>query len=222
MQWVTSKTMRAAGVGLALVGVLEYGQAQVPRSGGDSHVMQELQELGAARAALQTENTQLKKDLDAAKDKLNALSHKADQGKHGIAECQQALQVSQATVHTDEQSIEQGKQRLQELIAKFRETAAATAVVETERTQCKQQLGASQGQFEQCATRNAEMYKITDEVLKRLDHESVFTVMARSEPFTRIERTRVENLVDDYRTKAGELKVQPAAVSAPVSAGGTK
>jgi len=215
MKTAQSRFLQLTGLGLSLgAGLLGAGIAQVPRSGGggtDAHAMQQLQELGAARTALLAENTQLKKDLEGAKEKLGAASKQAALGTRGSAACQQALQASQATVHSDAETIDQGKQKLQELVAKFRETVAAMKGVETERSQCQQQLTSSQGQFQQCAQRNLEMYKVTDEVLKRLDHESAFGVMARSEPFTRIQRTRIENLVDDYRAKAGEQRVQPPA-----------
>jgi hypothetical protein len=44
--------------------------------------------------------------------------------------------------------------------------------------------------------------------LKRYEHVGMFTKVSAAEPFTRITRTRLENLVDEYRIKAQDLRVK--------------
>ena len=53
---------------------------------------------------------------------------------------------------------------------------------------------------------NLQLYEISNEVLNRYEHVGLFTKVSATEPFTRITRTRIENLVDEYRARAQELR----------------
>ncbi len=53
-----------------------------------------------------------------------------------------------------------------------------------------------------------QLYEITNDVLDRYEHVGLFTKATAAEPFTRITRTRIENLVDEYRARALENRTQ--------------
>jgi len=51
------------------------------------------------------------------------------------------------------------------------------------------------------------LYKLNTEVLDRLEHQGLWSHLARSEPFTQLKRTQLENLVDDYKQRATDQLV---------------
>jgi len=103
---------------------------------------------------------------------------------------------------------------MQELVGKFRETLTQMRGIESERSQLQQQLAQSKTAFDQCAERNYSLYQVDNEVLDRYAHEGAFSHMASAEPFTRIKRTQIDNLVLEYKERAEELRVKKAEAAA--------
>jgi hypothetical protein len=55
-----------------------------------------------------------------------------------------------------------------------------------------------------------QLYEINGEILDRYEHVGLFTKVSAAEPFTKITRTRIDNLVIEYRERAQELRVKKA------------
>jgi hypothetical protein len=93
--------------------------------------------------------------------------------------------------------------------------------IETDRTQLQQQLEKSKAEFDTCAERNYSLYEVDNEVLDRYAHQGAFSYLERSEPFTRIKRTQIDNLVLEYKERAQQLRVEKTKPPAgpPPSAG---
>ena len=202
----------------ALIAILSVGAtahvafAQVQRSGGaNAQLAQQYQQVMAERTQLQADNAKLKKDLDDAKKQLDAAKAQLTASKSTAGTAAAQLAAAQASSQSTAQSLEQSKARLQELVNRFRETAVALRGVESDRAQLQQQLAQSRASFDQCAERNYQLYQVDNEVLDHYEHEGTISHLARAEPFTRIKRTQVENLVDEYKARAEELRVQKAA-----------
>jgi chromosome segregation ATPase len=206
------------GLVLAIAAAALPLHAQVQRSGGgeSQKIMQQYQQIAAEKTALQAQLTQMKTDLDAAKAELTTAKKERDALK-ARAGTETAAAASAARLSTEketaEKSAEQSKQRLAELVARFRETANNLKDVEADRTKLRNQLEERSTAYDKCAEANLGLYEINTELLNRYEHIGTFTKISAAEPFTRITRTRIENLVDEYRERALELRVkkQPAA-----------
>jgi chromosome segregation ATPase len=187
--------------------------AQTARSGGNAsaQLMQQMQQLASERTTLQAENDKLKKQLaDLTKDR-DALKAGQQTVDRRAKESAAALQHSNAQRETVDQELTQTKAKMQELIAKFRETLTKMRDIETENTATKQTLAKREHELSSCVDRNVGLYKLNDEILTHLDRKSsgLGSCMASTEPFTKIKRVRNENLVDDYRGRAQDLQVPP-------------
>jgi chromosome segregation ATPase len=191
--------------------------AQVQRSGGgaNAQLAQQYQQIATERAQLQADNDKLKKELDDTKKQLQAAKQQLAASKTSTGSSAAQLAAAQAASQSAAQSLEQTKTRMQQLVDRFRETAVTLRDVESDRSRVQQQLAQSKSDFDRCAERNFQLYQVDSEVLDRYEHEGTLDHLARAEPFTRIKRTQVENLVDEYKTRAEELRVQKAA-PAPV------
>ena len=198
------------------VAVTMTADAQTPRSGGSasSQLLEQMQQLASERSALQGENDKLKKQLaDLTKDR-DALKAGQQTVQRHAQEASAALAHSTSQREATEQELTQLKGKMQELIAKFRETLTQMRAMETEATVTKQQLAARDHELSACVDRNVGLYHLNDEILTRMEKRpGLFSCMAGEEPFTKIKRVRLENLADDYRAHAQDLKVSPTGQS---------
>jgi chromosome segregation ATPase len=193
--------------------------AQVQRSGGggaSAQLMQQYQQLAAERTQLQADNAKLKKDFDDLKKQLDGLKQQASVSKAGASRSEAAIVAARAENDSNAKALADTKSKMQELIGRFRETITQLRTLETERTELQQQVAQSTAAYDKCAERNYSLYQTTAEVLDRYEHQGAFSYLARSEPFTRLKRTQIENLVDEYRQRVEELRVKIA----PVPGGG--
>ncbi|HWK51319.1 MAG TPA: hypothetical protein VNR40_15600 [Steroidobacter sp.] len=212
--------IRAASVLLAC-SLACVAQAQVQRSGNaDARVAQQLQQLSSEKSALQAENNKLKQELEQAKAQLQKYTAVTkDLETRNKALLAAAGKGNTASQQVEEQ-LERSRVQNQELVGKFRETVQALRDVEAERTTIKSQLTAKERDYKVCVDRNVGLYEINDEILDRMEDRGFWSQMTEREPFTRIQRTRLENLIDDYRYRADELRLekQQQAQAAPGNA----
>ena len=199
-----------------VVGALCIGlscHAQVQRSGGDNQrILQQYQQLAAEKTALQAQLAQMKSDLDKATADLKSMKKERDALKSHPAGPSPAV-VAQANAAKDaaERNLEQSKQRMTELIGRFRETAGTLKEAEADRTKLRADLTARNAAYDKCAENNQQLYEINGDILKRLSHVGLFTKAGAAEPFTQITRTRLDNLVLETQERALELRVKKPA-----------
>ena len=196
--------------------------AQVQRSGGNNgaanaQLMMQYQQASTERAQLQADNTKLKKELDDVKKQLDAATKLAAASKASVGRDAGQLAAAQAANERSSKEVADTKAKMQELIGKFRETITQMRGVESVRAHLEQELTQSKAAFDQCAERNYSLYQVDNEVLDRYAHQGAFSYMERAEPFTRIKRTQIDNLVLEYKERAEELRVKKAE-GAPGSA----
>lgn len=189
--------------------------AQVQRSGGgggaaNAQLMMQYQQADAERTQLKSDNAKLKKDLDDLKKQLDAATRQAAVSKAGVSRDAAQLAAAQAANERSAKDLADGKAKTQELVGKFRETITQMRGIEAERSRLQQELAQSKTAFDQCAERNYSLYQVDNEVLDRYSHEGAFSHLARAEPFTRIKRTEIDNLVLEYKERAEELRVKKA------------
>ena len=196
------------------------GQAQTARSGGaaNAQLMQEMQQLASDRTALQAENARLKKEVDDAHKERDRLK-KAQQGIELRAKTSEAALARDTTQReSSERELTQTKAKMQELIAKFRETLQTLRETETASTTATQNLATRDRELKTCIDRNVALYHVNEEVLTRLEHHGVWSRLAEAEPFTKIKRVENENLVDEYKSRADDQRVKPASPSSAAPA----
>jgi len=205
-------------VGVALLGLAPLAQAQSarqPPAGGGGGSPQALQQLQSAMASLQAENARLKQELEDSKGKVQAATKEASGSKQGVASLRASLAQAQASKQASETLRDQTQARLSELLDKYRLNTGALAGIETERGQLRADLAASSARLDVCAQRNVALYDAMNQALDKVGHGGFFTAMGRAEPFTKIERVRLENMVDEYRARAEELKLKPSELKGP-------
>jgi chromosome segregation ATPase len=206
----TRRTIRAVALGLVLCGLAAPLLAQEARSGGgggeSQRIVQQYQQLAAEKTSLETQVATLKHDLDAAHTELAAAKKERDALKAHSAAAGASIAGITAAKDAAEKSAEETKGHMNELVTHFRETVANLKQVETDREQLQGQLRERSADYDRCTAANQSLYDLNGDILTRYEHVGVFTRVSAGEPFTRITRARLENLVDETRTHALELR----------------
>jgi chromosome segregation ATPase len=207
-------TQRYRRTALALAAAALFTQipsyAQVQRSGGGEaqKFMQQYQQVAAEKIALQAQVVQMKKDLDAANAELAAVKKDRDALKAHTGGSAAAIAQATSAREAAERNLEQSKQRMGELVNRFRETATNLKEVEADRANLRKDLTERNSAFDKCVENNMQLYQINGEILDRYEHVGLFTKASAAEPFTKITRTRIDNLVVEYRERAQELRAK--------------
>lgn len=205
-------TKRVGWVVAALVLASSAALAQSERSGNaDARVMQQLQQVSGERVALQSENAKLKQEIEQLKQDLQ----QASTAKTALESRNKALAVSATRDEISgkqakqaEEQLEKARSQMQDLVAKFRETAQALRDVEADRATVKGQLALHERELKTCVDRNAGLYNLNAEVLDRMDNRGFWSSLTEREPFTKLKRVELENLIDDYKYRADELRLE--------------
>ena len=180
-------------------------------AGNNAQLVQQMQQLAAERTQLQADNARLKRELDEVRKERDTLQGERESTVKKL----KSFEVTASRASGDRRQVEgelaQSRERMTELVAKFRETATALRDAETERAGIQQQLQVRTQELGGCVDRNTQLYTMNDEILSRLETQGFWSSVASAEPFTRLKRTQLENLADDYRARAGDAKVAPTA-----------
>ena len=208
---------RAALVACAalLSGAAQPTVAQTQRSGsgGDAQrlaqMQMQLQQAQGEKATLQAENAALKQEIEALKRQLSGTTGASEglQRRAAAAEAESArLAASNAS---SAENAARSKAQLEELIARFRDTAKALKDTEQTRDEQAEAALTAQRDLSVCKEHNTRLVTMNDEILIRLENTGFWTRLAADEPFTRLKRTELENLADGYRSESRGLVMDP-------------
>jgi len=185
--------------------------AQTSRGGGGGaspQIMQQYQQLSAERTALVTENARLKQDAEEAKAQLGALRKERDALKARGGGAGRDIEKANADKAAAELALADARRRLEALLAKYKETIGVLETVEGDKARLDREAVTANQALDQCAVHNVALYDVAIEVLGRWEHDGLWSRLGRAEPFTRLKRTELENLVDGYRARADESKLR--------------
>jgi chromosome segregation ATPase len=191
--------------------------AQTVRQGGgaSAQLLQQVQQLASERTSLQAENAKLKKDLEDMRKDRDAVKNTQQALDRRAKSSEVSLKQSVTQRESSEKELAQTKEKMQQLVGKFRETLQTLREVEAANTTSKQTLAARDESLKVCIDRNLALYKLNQEVLTRMENQSMWSRVAQAEPFTKIKRVQLENLVDEYKARADDQRIAPA--TAPTS-----
>lgn len=202
-------------LGLVLVAAAVPGtQAQTARSGSNeatARLQQMLQQANADKVSLAAENKQLKDKLQAAEKDLAAMKKERDGLSGRVNQAESQAQRAEAGRKSLDTNLDTTQQRLQDVVGKYRELAESTRQIEGERNRATGDLAASRRELETCQAANVDLANIAEDALTHYEEKGVFTALAQKEPFTGIQRARIGNLVDSYRSAVEAKRIAPPA-----------
>lgn len=157
--------------------------------------LQEIEKLEQARDAAVAERTAVEEELRSERERTARMAS----GMKGLEEEMKALEARQ-------------RERVAELERSRDAHAAETArlagekrILEADARREKERFGQ---QIRRCLSHNRELSSLASEVLEKYEDKGMATAIAQSEPFTQIKKVRLENLIEDYRDKIDDHRIE--------------
>lgn len=160
----------------------------------DRHELRRMQlQLAAAKqekVELTARVEELKKQMEEMKSKSVVLEKKTGAGRKLITDLTE--------------KIEETDKKLQELTLLHSETSKTLQMTQTEKDQERKRLD---GEVQICEKKNTALYGLSIDLIEKYRSKGVVASILQAEPFTQLERVRVDNLLQDYKEKAESAKM---------------
>lgn len=173
-----------------------------------AQAMQQLQQLASERTALQAENARIKGDLEAARKERDSLKAALKTAQGALTSRNRGAEAEIARVQGEKARVEgdlaREKQREEELVQRFRDTAAAVREVEADRAAKVQLLAQRDQELKVARERNMKLHALATEMIDKFNDQGFWSSLARREPFTRLKRVELENLADGFLAAADD------------------
>ena len=154
------------------------------------------------RNNLLSEKAQFEQEKKTLTGKVDVLTKQAATDK---------TQIDTLTSKTGDQEKEltETKESLGKWKASYEQLTTTAQKTEAERTKLAGESIALKHKLEDRERKNAELFKLGNEILKRYEKFGLGDALAAREPFTGIARVKLENLVQDYQDKIADQRAKP-------------
>jgi chromosome segregation ATPase len=184
--------------------------AQTTRAApANNQAVQQLQQLASERTQLQGEVSKLKAELEAVRKERDSFKTAQEGNARRSRGAEAELARAQADKARVDGDLAREKQRVEELVTRFREATGGMREVEVDRATKTQQLAQREQELKVCSDRNSKLYALNGEVLASMEQQGFWTAVMRREPFLQLKRVQLENLADQYREAAQDHLVAP-------------
>lgn len=181
----------------------------VSAADGDKDTKREARRAQAQFAAAQKENAVLAAQLAELKKQISDLGSKS-----GELEKKSGGQKKQFSELTEK--YKEADSNLQQMTQQFAEASKSLQHLQKEKEQEQKRLS---GNIQVCEKKNAQLYQVSTELMDKYKKKGVFSALLQAEPFTQLEKVKVDNLLQEYRDKTEAAKI--ASTPVPVSLAAT-
>ena len=205
---------------LFLASITAFNATAAPEK--DAKDRQALHRLQMQLNAAQQEKADLAEQLEVLKKQVGELDSKrailekqlGGQSRH-IAELSDKQQKTEIA---DKQQLAELSARNQETEKKLKETEQQLSAVsknlqqtQTEKEQEKKKLD---GEVQVCERKNSELYFLSAKLIDRYQRKGVMEAIRQEEPFTQLEKVKIENLIQEYRDKTDANRILSKSANA--------
>lgn len=170
--------------------------------------LREAQNQVATLQAAQAENDKEKKTLS---DQIATLTQHAKEDK-------EATDKTIADLNTKISDQEKQIAQLKDILTKWKESQKQAVDLANAKEAARAKLAANnillQRRIDDAETRNAQMFKLGNEILNRYERFGLGDALTAREPFVGVTRIKFKNLVQDYQDKLADQKIKPESASA--------
>jgi len=190
------------GVVIALTAGTSFA-ADKPAKDQSRRLQQQLRQVEQEKAQLSQKVAETESELKELQEKLLAAKRLADEASARASRLSKDLDKARSQAAADKES----------LTAKLTETEHKLADLQRSFAAEKQQLenvaARQRTALAGCAERNARMYKLGNELLDKYEEKSCFTSALQAEPFTGLQRARIEKMIEEEREKLDKDELNP-------------
>ncbi len=163
--------------------------------------------LNAAQAALEEKSKKLAAEIESEKKKAAQLARQSADDK---AAAEKSILDLNSQVIAKNRDLEKLKEVLGQWKEAYGKAVAVAREKESERSKVSSKLIEAERRLADRERRNAELFKLGNEILDRYKNFSLGYAITAREPFTGIARVKLENLAQDYDNKLRDQKHKPS------------
>jgi chromosome segregation ATPase len=154
------------------------------------------------RNNLLTEKAQFEQEKKTVTEKVAALTKQAAADKETITNLSAKSEEQEKTLTETKEALDKWKAGYEQIAAAGKKSEAERAKLASEAIVLKRTVADRE-------RKNAELFKIGSEILRRYERFGLGDAVAAREPFIGITRVKLENLVQDYQDKLTDAHVKP-------------
>ncbi len=154
-----------------------------------------LRQMSTEKASLEQEISKQKVEIETLSKEVSLLKKES---KNKLEASNNNQQEVLTLLKSDRQKV-QGKLEI--------EVEKNTAIT-TANEHLTQQLAKQTNNFDVCYNNNKKLYDINKEILGKYEDKGFWAALSQKEPFTAIEKVKIENLVQDYQYQIDNLTVK--------------
>ena len=171
----------------------------------DKDAKKESRRMQAQLSAAQKEKGVLATQLEDLKKQLGELG-----AKSATLEKKSGGQRKQLAEMTEQ--YQEADKNLQQMMQLYVDASSSLQQLQTEKEQEQKRLS---GEIQICEKKNAQLYRISMDLMDKYQSKGFISVLLQAEPFTQLERVKIQNLMQEYGDKAEAAKIVSTRV--PVS-----
>jgi chromosome segregation ATPase len=208
---------KSAAIAVLLFAAAAPSAAEEARRSSDATARLQvmLQQLNAEKTKLAADNQKLVAERDSLKKELEAVESKASGEKQRLSRAAQDLATAQAGRASVQQAFDTLKGRFEALVEQYKKTVGVLREVEAERNTLSEMAADYQKRVTVCETNNETLYRNTLELIDRYDEKGILDTLRQREPVTGLGRVRLENLMEEYRNIADDMRIKYETATAP-------
>jgi chromosome segregation ATPase len=195
---------RSLVLALGFIALLPVTQA---RAQSESDKLRDaLRNLTTQNNALDQERANLQKQLTQADQDKQKLQHEVDADK---AEIEKLKKEQRDAVDQYNHRLSERDETIGKWKTAYEEAATVARTKDAERQKAVAEATAYKGSTQACQQKNVELVKVGRGLLHEYEKVTLGTAFVASEPFTGLDRARVQNLLQDYDEKIQDQKATP-------------
>lgn len=184
-------------------------------------VQMQLKAVQKEKAALTDQVAEKEKKLTEQTQQIAGLRSKAAAANKKMGAQISALeqQLAESSKQLAEMSgkYQESDKKLQQLTRLQAETKQALQQAQQQNRQLNSDVSHQLGERKICEQKNTKLYQLSVELMEKYKSKTAMDAMRQAEPFTQLERVRVENLLQEYRDRADaeNITAQEHAAATP-------
>jgi chromosome segregation ATPase len=176
-----------------------------------------LQQMNSEKAQLAAENAKLKAERDELKKSADANAAEATNERAKVSRTAQDLATAQANRASLQQGFDTLKGRFDALVTQYKKTVDVLRELENERNNLRTLARDYDVRVTQCERNNETLYAKNLELIELYEHKGVFAALKQQEPVTGIAKVEMENLMEEYRYQAEEMRLKRQSAPPPLA-----
>jgi len=178
------------------------------QSGGDARLQALVQQLSTENAQLTQSNSDLQQRLEDVTSERDELKEEKAKQARELQARQREIAVASAEKGNLADQNETLRDRLEQLVGRYRELADLLKTMQQERDTLASMAEDYDERVVGCEENNEALYTIALELIDKYENKGFLRTLLQNEPVTGLQRTRIENMMDEYRYLAEEMRLE--------------